>query len=79
MQQVGIDIALSTHIPAAGEVLSYIRKGSVVSISYLEGARVQAAEVILQTGAPACGRSPGEACPQGMPRRRTRPRRDPHP
>lgn len=57
MQQVGIDIALSTHILAAGEVLSYIRKGSVVSISYLEGARIQAAEVILQTGAPACGRS----------------------
>lgn len=61
MQQVGIDIALSTHILAAGEVLSYIRKGSVVSISYLEGARVQAAEVILQTGAPACGRSLMEA------------------
>lgn len=61
MQQVGIDIALSTHILAAGEVLSYIRKGSVVSISFLEGARVQAAEVILQTGAPACGRSLMEA------------------
>ena len=61
MQQVGIDIALSTHFLAAGEVLSYIRKGSVVSISYLEGARVQAAEVILQAGAPACGRSLMEA------------------
>ncbi len=52
MQQVGIDIALSTHILAAGEVLSYIRKGSVVSISF--------------SRAPA-SRPPRSSCRQALP------------
>ena len=50
MQQVGIDIVLSTRLLAAGEVLGFVRSGSVVSVSLLEGARVQAIEIVLTEG-----------------------------
>ena len=55
MTQVGVDIALSVRLLAAGEVLSYVRSRSVVSVSLLESAQVEAVEVILESGAPAEG------------------------
>ena len=55
MQQVGIDIVLSTRLLAAGEVLGFVRSGSVVSVSLLEGARVQAIEIVLTEGSKAVG------------------------
>lgn len=48
MTQVGVDIALSVRLLAAGEVLSYVRSRSVVSVSLLESAQVEAVEVILE-------------------------------
>lgn len=56
MQQVGIDIVLSTRLLAAGEVLAFVRRGSVVSVSLLEGAKVQALEIILPEGSRAAGK-----------------------
>lgn len=50
MQQVGIDIVLSTRLLAAGEVLGFVRSGNVVSVSLLEGARVQAIEIKIPQG-----------------------------
>lgn len=47
MQQVGIDIVLSTRLLAASEVLGFVRSGNVVSVSLLEEASVQAIELIL--------------------------------
>ena len=47
MQQVGIDIVLSTRLLAASEVLGFVRSGNVVSVSLLEEANVQAIELIL--------------------------------
>ena len=55
MQQVGIDIVLSTRLLGAGEVLGFVRSGSVVSVSLLEGARVQAIEIVLTEGSKAVG------------------------
>lgn len=56
MRQVGIDIVLSTRILAAAEVLSFVRSGSVVSVSLLDGAKVQAMEMILPPGSPIEGK-----------------------
>ena len=56
MQQVGVDIVLATRLLAAGEVLSFVRSGSIERVSLLEGACVQAAEVIVQEGSPLDGR-----------------------
>ena len=39
MTQVGVDIALSVRLLAAGEVLSYVRSRSVVSVSLRRGKR----------------------------------------
>ena len=52
MQQVGIDVVLSTRLLAASEVLGFVRSGHVVSVSLLEGAAVQAIEIILPTESP---------------------------
>ena len=56
MQQVGVDIVLATRLLAAGEVLSFVRSGSIERVSLLEGACVQAVEVIVQEGSPLDGR-----------------------
>lgn len=55
MTRVGVDIALSVRLIAAGEVLSYIRRQNVVSVSLLESAKIQAAEIILPADAPVTG------------------------
>lgn len=56
MQQVGIDIVLSARILAASEVLGFIRRGNVVSLSLLEGARVQAMEILIPEGSKVAGK-----------------------
>lgn len=56
MQQVGIDIVLSTRLLAAGEVLAFVRSGSVVSVSLLEGARAEALEIVIPEGSKAAGK-----------------------
>lgn len=56
MQQVGIDIVLSTRLLAAGEVLAFVRSGSVVSVSLLEGARAEALEIVIPEGSKATGK-----------------------
>lgn len=56
MQQVGIDIVLSTRLLAAGEVLTFVRSGNVVSVSLLEGARAEALEIVIPEGSKAAGK-----------------------
>ena len=41
---------------SASEVLAFARRGGVVSVSLLEGAKAEAVEVIMQEGAPAAGK-----------------------
>lgn len=60
-RQVGVDIVLSTRMLAAGEVLSFVRSGSVLSVSLLEGNQVQAMEILVNEASPAAGLSLMEA------------------
>lgn len=55
MQKVGVDIVLSSRLLSASEVLAFARRGGVVSVSLLEGAKAEAVEVIVQEGAPVAG------------------------
>ena len=56
MEKVGVDVVLSARLLSASEVLAFARRGGVVSVSLLEGARAEAVEVIMQEGAPAAGK-----------------------
>ena len=56
MEKVGVDIVLSARLLSASEVLAFARRGGVVSVSLLEGAKAEAVEVIMQEGAPAAGK-----------------------
>lgn len=56
MEKVGVDIVLSTRLLSASEVLAFARRGGVVSVSLLEGAKAEAVEVIVQPGAPVVGK-----------------------
>ncbi len=47
MEKVGVDIVLSSRLLSAGEVLSFVRKGGIVSVSLLEGAQAEAIELII--------------------------------
>ena len=56
MEKVGVDIVLSARLLSASEVLAFARRGGIVSVSLLEGAKAEAIEVIVQEGAPIAGR-----------------------
>ena len=56
MEKVGVDIVLSARLLSASEVLAFARRGGVVSVSLLEGARAEAVEIIVQEGAPVAGK-----------------------
>ncbi len=56
MEKVGVDIVLSARLLSASEVLAFARRGGVVSVSLLEGAKAEAVEVIVQEGAPVANR-----------------------
>ncbi|ERL05463.1 Trk system potassium transporter TrkA [Mitsuokella sp. oral taxon 131] len=55
MEKVGVSIVLSSRLLPASEVLAFARRGGVVSVSLLEGAKAEAVEVIVQEGAPVVG------------------------
>ena len=55
MEKVGVDIVLPTRLLSASEVLAFARRGGVVSVSLLEGAKAEAVEVIVKEGAPVAG------------------------
>ena len=56
IEEVGIDIVISARLLSASEVLAFVRRGGVVSVSMLEGARAEAVEVIVQSGAKVAGK-----------------------
>lgn len=57
MKKVGVDIAVSSRLLSAAEVLAFARRGGVVAVSFLEGAKAEAVEVKVQRGAPVIGKS----------------------
>lgn len=56
IEKVGVDIVVSARLLAASEVLAYVRRGGVVSVSILEGAKAEAVEVIVQPNAKVAGK-----------------------
>lgn len=56
IEKVGVDIVISARLLSASEVLAFVRRGGVVSVSILEGARAEAVEVIVQNGAKVAGK-----------------------
>lgn len=56
MEKVGVDIVLSARFLAASEVLAFVRRGGIVSVSLLEGAKAEAIEVEVQVGARVAGK-----------------------
>lgn len=57
MEKVGVDIVLSSRFLAASEVIAFVRRGGIVTVSLLEGARAEAIEVVVQAGAKVEGRT----------------------
>lgn len=45
MEKVGVDIVLSSRLLSAAEVLRFVRRGGLVSVSLLEGAKAEALEL----------------------------------
>lgn len=50
-----MDIVLSSRLLSAGEVLRFVRKGGIVSLSLLEGAQAEALEIIVGRGSEVDG------------------------
>ncbi len=55
MEKVGVDVALSERLLSASEVLAFVRRGGVLSVSLLEGAKAEAVEFIVTPGAAVAG------------------------
>lgn len=53
MEKVGVDIVLSARLLVAGEVIKFVRRGGIESISLLEGAQAQAIELVVGAGSSA--------------------------
>ena len=56
MEKVGVDVALSERLLSASEVLAFVRRGGVVAVSLLEGAKAEAVEFIVAPDAEVVGR-----------------------
>ena len=57
MEKVGVDVVLSSRLLSAGEVLRFVRKGGIVSVSLLEGAQAEALEIIVGAGSDVEGKA----------------------
>ena len=57
MEKVGVDVVLSSRLLSAGEVLRFVRKGGIVSVSLLEGAQAEALEIIVGKGSEVEGKA----------------------
>lgn len=55
MEKVGVDVALSSRLLSAGEVLRFVRKGGLISVSLLEGAQAEAIEMVVNPSSSVAG------------------------
>lgn len=56
MEKVGVDVVLSSRLLSAAEVLRFVRRGGIVSVSLLEGAQAEALEIIVGRGSEVEGK-----------------------
>lgn len=47
VEKIGIDVAISPRTLTAGAILKYIRRGDIVSVSLLDGAKAETMEIIV--------------------------------
>jgi trk system potassium uptake protein TrkA len=57
MEQVGVDVVFSPRLLTAGVILRQVRRGDVVSITLVEGAKAEAIEVEIRAGSKVVGRN----------------------
>jgi trk system potassium uptake protein TrkA len=57
MEKVGVDIVLSSRLLSAAEVMRFVRRGGVVSVALLEGAKAEAMELNVEPGCKVAGKS----------------------
>ena len=57
MEKVGVDIVLSSRLLSAAEVIRFVRRGGVVSVALLEGAKAEAMELNVEAGCPVAGKT----------------------
>lgn len=57
MEKVGVDVVLSSRMLSASEVLRFVRRGGLVSVSFLEGAIAEALEIIVGLNSLVDGRA----------------------
>jgi len=56
MEKVGIDVVLSPRLITAGVILRQVRRGKVLAVSLLEGAKAQAMEIIVPSHGKIAGK-----------------------
>ena len=56
VEKVGIDVAVSPRLLTAGAILRFIRKGDIVSVSLIGGAKAEMIELIAQSHSRAIGK-----------------------
>ncbi len=61
MGKVGVDVVLSPRLLTAGVILRQVRRGQVVAVSLLEGAKAEAMEIVVSNNSPLLGRRLKEA------------------
>lgn len=56
MGKVGVDVVLSPRLLTAGVILRQVRRGQIVAVSLLEGAKAEAMEIVVSAQSPLVGR-----------------------
>lgn len=57
MEKVGVDIVLSSRLLTSGEILRFVRRGCVVSVSLLADSKAQAMEILVNRHSYVAGKS----------------------
>lgn len=57
MEKVGVDIVLSSRLLTSGEILRFVRRGCVMSVSLLADAKAQAMEILVSRNSHVAGKS----------------------
>lgn len=56
IEHVGVDVAISPRLLTAGVILRLVRRGDIVHVSLLEGAKAEATEFVVSARCPLVGR-----------------------
>jgi trk system potassium uptake protein TrkA len=57
IEQIGVDVAVSPRLLTAGAILRLVRRGDIVHVSLLEGAKAEATEIVVSADSPLVGKA----------------------